>query len=108
MKIIKDAYIEKSCRVLYWNDAEDDCLFIERLYWNNSEDEIEEKIQERIYRITTGYIPYQDQRKQAYIAEGATAEALSVALWEKEEGKPQEFERIQAIRLAIKERFPKP
>jgi len=54
------------------------------------------------------FLEYQKLRQEAYIAEGATAEALSVALWEKEEGKPEEWNRLQAIRLAIKERFPKP
>jgi hypothetical protein len=52
--------------------------------------------------------PYDVSRRDAYEAEGADAEALTVALWEKEEGRPAEWDRIQAIRTAIKARFPKP
>jgi hypothetical protein len=52
---------------------------------------------------------YRELRRVAYAAEGADAEALTVALWEDvEEGRPAERIRIQAIRTAIKARYPKP
>jgi hypothetical protein len=128
MKTTKDAYIDNSCRVNYikenvpmieevWNEQTEsidklpflgeEIIFMERLYWVADESEINPKIAERIELLITGKEHYIDSRKKAYVSEGATVEALSIALWEKEEGKPQEFDRIQAIRLAIKERYPK-
>lgn len=66
-----------------------------------------------IETIITNYeastVVVQKQRKQAYDAQGATFEALVVALWEKVvEGRDTPASDLQAIRAAIKSTYPLP
>ena len=47
-------------------------------------------------------------RQKEYLAKGLTPDKLIVALWEKVvEGRPEEADKIQAERIAIKQQIPK-
>lgn len=48
-------------------------------------------------------------REREYLKDGITTEALVVALWEKVvENRPESLEALQAKRLAVKAKIPKP
>ena len=49
----------------------------------------------------------QDRREQAYQAQGISAEAMIMALWEQViEGNPKKAQTLQKMRLAIQDEFP--
>lgn len=51
---------------------------------------------------------YKELRAKEYLAKGLTPDKLIVALWEKVvEGRPEEADKIQAERIAVKDKFPK-
>jgi len=53
--------------------------------------------------------PIEERRQEEYQKRGASIEALIVALWEKVvENRPNEANRIQAIREQVKQEIPKP
>ena len=64
-----------------------------------------------IYKKTVVALPsptYQEWRAKEYLAKGLTPDKLIVALWEKVvENRPEEADKIQVERVAIKEQIPK-
>lgn len=51
---------------------------------------------------------YQELREKEYLAQGITEKEMIIALWEKiVEGKSIEAGKLQAERLAIKQKYPK-
>lgn len=50
----------------------------------------------------------EEQRKKEYFEKGLTPEKLIIALWEKiVEGRSEEADKLQAERLAVKQKYPK-
>ena len=73
-------------------------------YWIDTADPLVQPLLEKKAREG-----YSIERAQAYLNAGITVEAMTVALWERAvENRPQLSDELQAKRLEIKNRFPKP
>ena len=68
-----------------------------------------QKYNEIKYREANPLPPtYQELRAKEYLAKGLTTDKLIIALWEKVvENRPEEADKIQAERIAIKQQIPK-
>ena len=68
-----------------------------------------QKYNEIKYREANPLPPTTEElRQKEYLAKGLTPEKLIIALWEKVvEGRPEEADKIQAERIAIKQQIPK-
>jgi hypothetical protein len=52
---------------------------------------------------------YQKKRKKEFLEVGCTIDELTVALWEKDvEGRPEKADELQAKRVIVKNKHPKP
>ena len=59
-------------------------------------------------RVKLSINTVEEKRKAEYLEKGLTPEKLIIALWEDMvEGRPEEVNRIQAERLAVKQKYPK-
>ena len=68
-----------------------------------------QKYNEIKYKEANPPLPTTEElRRKEYLAKGLTPDKLIVALWEKVvEGRPEEADKIQAERIAIKDKYPK-
>ena len=68
-----------------------------------------QKYNEMKYNEANPPLPTTEElRQKEYLAKGLTTDKLIVTLWEKVvEGRPEEADKIQSERIAIKEQFPK-